>query len=389
MASPSGERAIEDATRYGNAILKFISPNDAGLTGSHQCGFYLPKAAWELYADFGPVKDTFNEEEVQITWPDGRITDSRVKWYGTRTRSEYRLTRFGRDFPWLGEDTVGSLFVLIPVTHKEFLAYVLDNEEDIEDVQAALGVQIIDTWGVYEHGAPQVETADECLNRKFREFAAPLVDFPSGEIFSATTRAFLEECIRRFNEQSADIRLLTMVDTEYQLFRRVERQIVQSDIVRNFRDVDDFLQTAARIMNRRKSRAGRSLENHVGHILNTAGISHSVRPNVDGKPDILIPGEREYLDRNFPIDKLVVIGVKTTCKDRWRQVLNEARRIPHKHILTTQRGITTNQLREMNEANVTLVVPSALHREYPAERPSMILSVEEFIQSVRGLVGNG
>jgi len=44
MTSPFAERAIAEALRYGKAILKFISPNDVGLTGGHQCGYYLPKA---------------------------------------------------------------------------------------------------------------------------------------------------------------------------------------------------------------------------------------------------------------------------------------------------------------------------------------------------------
>jgi len=180
-----------------------------------------------------------------------------------------------------------------------------------------------------------------------------------------------------------------MVEAEYQLFRMVERQIVQPDIVRNFRDVDDFLQTAARIMNRRKSRAGRSLENHVGHILETSGVQHSVRPNIDGKPDIVIPGEDQYRDNAFPIERLMVVGVKTTCKDRWRQVLNEGRRVQRKHILTTQRGITTNQLREMNEANVTLVVPASLQDEYPPDRPITMISIEQFIENARGMARNG
>ena len=56
MPSPLAEKAIEEAQQVGKAILKFISANDCGLTGSHQAGFYLPKSAWELYAPFGPEK---------------------------------------------------------------------------------------------------------------------------------------------------------------------------------------------------------------------------------------------------------------------------------------------------------------------------------------------
>ena len=56
MTSPYCERAIEDALHYGNALLKFISPNNVGLTGSHECGFYLPYSVWEMYTPHPPVK---------------------------------------------------------------------------------------------------------------------------------------------------------------------------------------------------------------------------------------------------------------------------------------------------------------------------------------------
>jgi hypothetical protein len=76
--------------------------------------------------------------------------------------------------------------------------------------------------------------------------------------------------------------------------------------------------------------------------------------------------------------------VKTTCKDRWRQVLNEGRRVPDKHIITIQPGISAPQLAEMREARVTLVVPERLHDQYPPERPMELLSLARFVDTVRG-----
>ncbi|HXK62695.1 MAG TPA: EcoRII N-terminal effector-binding domain-containing protein, partial [Acidobacteriota bacterium] len=64
MPSPLAEKAIMEAQQYGRPILKFISANDAGLTGSHQAGFYLPKSAWELYAPFGPVQGRNDKSKV-------------------------------------------------------------------------------------------------------------------------------------------------------------------------------------------------------------------------------------------------------------------------------------------------------------------------------------
>src|SRR5574340_849894 len=135
MSSAIGDRAIADSLSIGKAILKFITPNDVGLTGSHQAGFYLPRPIWAMYSPFPPDRGKNNEKLVSVSWPDGRVTESRIKWYGKGTRSEYRLTRFGKDLPWLSADSVGDLLVLIPKSYDEFMAYVLDTEEDIDDRQ--------------------------------------------------------------------------------------------------------------------------------------------------------------------------------------------------------------------------------------------------------------
>jgi type II restriction enzyme len=78
-----------------------------------------------------------------------------------------------------------------------------------------------------------------------------------------------------------------------------------------------------------------------------------------------------------------VVGLKTTCKDRWRQILNEGTKVPTKHLLTMQRGISSNQLGEMVNAGVSLVVPSILHRLYPTGSPMPLKSIDAFIEDVR------
>jgi type II restriction enzyme len=148
MSSPLCEKAINEALQYGNALLKFISPNDTGVTGTHQAGFYLPKSAWKIFTPHNPEKDKNSKHEIAIEWQDGRTTESVITWYGQKTRSEYRLTRFGRDFPFLIPDTVGDLLVLIPKNSLQFMGYVLDLEEDIEEVINTLGVQPFDRWAV-------------------------------------------------------------------------------------------------------------------------------------------------------------------------------------------------------------------------------------------------
>lgn len=383
MPSPLSELAVAEAARHGRALLKFISANDAGLTGSHQAGFYLPKRAWQLYTTHPPHRGVNYKQPVSIIWPD-RVTESVVTWYGSGTRSEYRLTRFGRDFPHLTPDSVGNLLVLIPNSTGGMYAFVLDCEEDIEYVQSALGIEIFDTWGVFELGAPgYIETVEECVDRLFREFAGGLSEFPSGLAFTTATLDSLVACNPKFPTFSPDERLMVGSEAEYRLFKMAERLLCEPEISRLFQSVDDFLTTAATIMNRRKSRAGRALENHIDRLLIDEGIPHDCRPNIDGKPDIVIPAKTAYDDSGYPEEKLFVVGVKTTCKDRWRQVLNEGRRVQDKHIITTQRGITSAQLAEMTTSRVTLVVPEPIQEDYPPEWRPRLLTVRQFCDKIR------
>jgi len=387
MSSSILELAIADAIQHGKALLKFISPNDVGTTGSHQTGYYLPKKAAHLFTPYPADKGQNHDHPVKIFWQDGRETESMVKWYGKGTRSEYRITRFGRDFPFLAPDCIGDLLVLVPQDESIIHGYDLDRDDDIEELQAALGVDVIGTWALYDASAPpSPESEEECIHGHYAEFSRGLTSFPSTSQFSERARMAILECLPNITGKKTDVQLIRYLESEYALFRIVERLLCQNEITRLFKDVDDFIKTAAKLMNRRKSRAGRSLENHVEFILRKNSVPFDMRPDIDGKPDIVIPGKAQYDDNSYPTSKLFIVGVKTTCKDRWRQVLNEAKRIPHKHILTTQAGISKNQLIEMHKSKVSLIVPELIQKQYPADSGIKLLSLDGFISFIHGVI---
>lgn len=78
----------------------------------------------------------------------------------------------------------------------------------------------------------------------------------------------------------------------------------------------------AALLNRRKSRAGKSLEHHLATLFAAAQLRFEAQPltEVGKRPDFLFPNGEAYHDWSFPTEKLVFLGAKTTCKDRWRQV---------------------------------------------------------------------
>lgn len=381
------EFAISDAIKAGKALCKFISRNDAGATGGHQCGFYLPKSAWRLFAQNGPAKGGNHKAAVRIQWPHGIVTHSVVTWYGVGTRSEYRLTCFGKSFPWLSEYFVGSLLVLIPCSFSEFKAYVLETDADIELLKTALGIETLGEWGVFNSGRIAPEDEKTCIDRVIASAVTALDDFPSGSWMASCARNAVKHCAATSAKSSADDRLLKWISAEYRLFRTLENKLSLPAIRRPFNDIDAFMNVAATVMNRRKSRAGHSFENHVEELLRSDGLTFDRQPRIDGnvKPDLLIPGKAAYENPAFPVSRLLVAGLKTTCKDRWRQILSESKRIPEKHLLTLQEGISSNQLLEMREANVTLVVPKPFHKGYDLRTGIRLLSVDDFLVKIRSL----
>lgn len=112
------------------------------------------------------------------------------------------------------------------------------------------------------------------------------------------------------------------------------------------------------MLNRRKSRVGKSLEHHLACIFTQNHLvfeEQAVTEN-NKKPDFLFPNAECYHNLQFPADDLIVLGAKTTCKDRWRQVLTEADRVEVKYLFTLQQGISKNQLREMHDSRLTINV---------------------------------
>lgn len=385
MISPETEEAIAEVRIYKKALFKYITPNDVGITGGHQSGFHLPIRAWQLYTPHKPQKHVNLDTFVKIKWQDSTTTHSRITWYGTGTRSEYRLTRFGRKFPFLQPDNVGNLLILIPKSLEEFSAFVLCREDDIEEFQAALGIEAFESWGTYQPNLKPEVNEDDCITLQFNSFTKALDSFPTTKTISDEVFRILSECVIDFFNFTPDEKLMRCVTDEYTLFRIIEQKLTESDVSRKFKNIDDLIETAARLLNRRKARAGKSLEHHVERILTESGIRFDSKPKIDGRvePDILIPGKEAYNNPTFPEEKLAVIGLKTTCKDRWRQVLNEGKRVQNKHILTLQRGISHNQLCEMAASKVVLVVPKPIQNLYPTNTGISILSFADFINTMR------
>ena len=378
--------AIKSVQKSKAAWCRFITGNDTGTTGSHQAGFYIPKCASELLFDKPGVKGENKEKFVQIKWQDDFTTDSRMIYYGKATRNEYRVTRFGRNFPFLQDDNVGDLLILAKFTEEDYAGYVLSSDEDIDEFFATFNLapgetnQLIDIAGTVK--------PNERIAKLLQEFASRFNSFPDTRQMALGARDCFNEAFSvdadTLKSHPDDI-LLHWVDTEYDLFKCMEEKVYADIISKPFQSLDDFVKMANEVLNRRKSRAGKSLEHHLACIFshNELVFEEQAVTEDNKKPDFLFPNAECYHNLLFPADDLVVLGAKTTCKDRWRQVLTEADRVDVKYLFTLQQGISKNQLREMHDSHLTLVVPHQYISSFPQDYRSEISDLSGFIRMVK------
>lgn len=175
--------------------------------------------------------------------------------------------------------------------------------------------------------------------------------------------------------------LIGWLQREEQLFRALEQRVLDERLANRFTSTEDFLSFSLSVQNRRKSRAGHALENHLAALFSANSLEYErgIRTEGNNRPDFVFPSEHAYHDRSIDDSCLLMLGAKTTCKDRWRQVLTEADRVHKKHLCTLEISISANQTTEMGSHGLTLVIPAALHRTYSESQQQRITSVADFI----------
>lgn len=378
-------KAVQSVQQSELAYCKFLSANDTKATGGHQSGYLVSKSVWSMFLPSEPKKGENVKVGITIKWQSDFETDSTFTYYGAK-KNEFRLTNFGRNFPYREEDNVGDLFILSRVSDNYFEAFILSHDDDIEDFFSAFGISSNETNRLIEKEIK--ETSADRLLHCFLSFIKSLtVDFPSTNILASNARKCYIDSFgitERKIIESPDNQLLEWLEAEYQLFKTIENSRYGTRIRTQFKTVEELIEFANTILNRRKSRAGKSLEHHLSEMFRIFKVIHSTQGITEDnkKPDFLFPNIEAYHNPNFNSKRLTFLASKTTCKDRWRQIINEADRIKVKHLFTLQQGISKNQLIEMYKYGVRLVVPKPYLKSFPTEFQDRIMTLETFIPVV-------
>ena len=383
-------KAISVVLQGKESYCKFLSANDSGETGGHQVGILISNSASSMFWSKQELKENhILKKPASVTWQDDFTTESMFSWY--ESKRELRITRFGHAFPFLKAEYTGALFILTKETEEDYRAFILNTEEEMDCFLDAFGLTPAETNRPIELDRVKPEIREQ---QEMDSFISNLKeDFPSSEKMSATAR-MIQYAIS-FNRPMAiidpDSALLSWTDQEYRLFRAIEHSRYGDIVAAGFQSVDDFVIMANQVLNRRKSRAGKSLEHHLSAIFDENRIRYTSQARTEGnkRPDFLFPSEKDYHDMAFSVEKLCTLAAKTTCKDRWRQILNEADRLrdDNKYLCTMQQGISSAQMDEMQSEKVILVVPKDYIPAYPKDRRERIWTIRKFVDYVKTMEG--
>ena len=385
------ELAIKSVIEGKKSFCKFLSANDTGKTGGHQAGIYIPKSSAELILDKNFERGENFSRWAKIIWQNEISTEIKFIYYGAKTRNEYRITNCGnKNFNPLDENNTGALLVIVQKDFENYDGWILNTESEIEKFLDTFNLSAIETGNLmdYKSFSPEIKTEIE-----ISKFISTLeIDFPPAEIMSQAARDIHDKIFNHAENIVAnpDNKLLQWIEMEYTLFRKIEESRYGEKIFHGFNSMQEFIDIANSVLNRRKSRAGKSFENQLKSIFDGNNLHYDTQAVTEAnkKPDFIFPSKNAYHDLNYNADKLIILGAKTTCKDRWRQILNEADRVrgKKKYLCTLQQGISIQQLQEMKSEQVVLVVPQPYICKYPEEFRQEIFTLSNFIKFVKETV---
>tara|TARA_Y100001001_G_scaffold164791_1_gene198906 strand:+ start:386 stop:1678 length:1293 start_codon:yes stop_codon:yes gene_type:complete len=411
---PSGDIEVLDSVNeiFEGAAAKYLSAVDADPSRSnqHEIGG-LPSVGFKNFLGTPGKSDGYSFPALMAYLTDeedAELCQDTVTWYDARWKNpkrspEYRLYYKSNavteliqptDFFLVAKKRDGSLLLLFTPAGSsvEFQLRHLFGLSDVDQdfTSASMPSQtlilpikmLLEELGVRAFDEGEAQNDLDMLLERFPD------KFPKTAEFSAVAREVTEfDCI-----MDPDAALIGWMEREEALFRAYERHIVSERLRSGFgsagNDVDEFIAFSLSVQNRRKSRVGHAFENHLGFVFKEhklpfeKGGGSRVTEN-KAKPDFLFPDFSAYHDSSYPTEKICLLGAKTTCKDRWRQVLSEGDRLDRKFLATLEAGISSSQTDEMRAKNLHLVIPAAVHGSFTEAQKAWLYSMADFIDEVR------
>ncbi|MGH8273651.1 MAG: type II restriction endonuclease [Gammaproteobacteria bacterium] len=406
-------------------FIKKLARNDCkwadGAQNGHQNGLYIPREIRE--AGFFPPLENTNPHKPHIVdarfatfWPStAERKESSLKHYKNKG-SEMHFTRVPRSeftdltpASWL---LGGLIEPPIGAAHYWFMTIDSDSTE-AELLESMFALDSGFHFGLFDPRALPNGPLDEAgrlvkeLSRALREgtlnqFIMRASIMPSSTEFAALAQ---EAWLVENHEQTidpwlvhnpGDVIMRISRDIEYALYKRAEKrfraaQVLQTlslhhdlsaAVVRGFPDLAATFMSAAQT---RRSRAGKSFENHVARVFEDGHIRYEEQAILDKRrPDFVLPSAAALSPKARNREDAIIVSLKTTLRERWKQVSLE-RFKGAVFLATVDDRITSSAITDMASQDIHLVVPESLKESREtsyAKQPNVITFREFFDEEI-------
>lgn len=186
----------------------------------------------------------------------------------------------------------------------------------------------------------------------------------------------LEFELFKIEEQRVNSNLLwQIVGSDLPPSKRLSKNQLESLVKGKFNELRDFYKS---ISQSRVARAGGSIQNHIAYILATLNYPFEAQQMINGKPDLILPNAALY--HSTP-SECILVTVKRTLRERWRQIIIEGFRSPYYFLVTIDEKQSSDSLKEMAGHRIYLVVPERIRQSVSIYRTSgNVISVRTFLR---------
>lgn len=386
--------------------IKKLSTNDRSWAdsreNSHQNGFYVPRAVRE--SGFFPPLVALNRDKPHIY--EVRIA---TEWLGSDLERKSRIVHYsnkGHEAHFTGvppeefaELTPASLLVCGHGSDSYPDGYwlaVIDARSDAASVLEGLfNISASFHSGIFDPQQLERTTVslDDGLVQELKGASAtgtlPDLIRSAGRLPSPNHLASLAQAEFLKRDRLTSLNAFEMLapgdalmeisrDIEYRLYREAEIRHRAADVLRILTEVEGADLPSAIVRGypaltasflsasqHRKSRAGRSFENHIARMLTDSGVRFASQMVTGGRrPDFVVPNDAPLSGPGA--GSTIILSAKTTLRERWKQ-LGLERFESQLFLATVDDRITSEAIDDMHRHGIVLVVPEALKRSKERE----------------------
>lgn len=422
MTCVNGWTDVEEwAGKSSQLLIKKLSRNDCSWAddreNGHQNGVYIPHDIRESglfppLQNINAKKPHIFESLLPTLWPaTGETKKSKLKHYSNKG-PEMHLTGVPRDeFSGL---TPASLLIggvlHEPINDICHWFMTLDSAsleaellESLFDLGADFHYGLFDPADAFKVQKDETEQLIDDLAAALKSgsldaFIANVSKMPAPETLAADAqRAYIEQNdLLSLDPYSilnpGDAIMKISRDIEYTLYKRAEKrhraaEVIRivteggtdlvASIVRSFPALDAMFLSASQ---QRKSRAGRSFEQHIARLLRDGRILFEEQVVTGGRrPDFVLPSLVVLTSVKRTFEEAIVLSAKTTLRERWKQVTLEKLNCAL-FLATVDDRVSPDAIDGMKTQGIHLVVPESLKesKETCYGKKSNVISFREF-----------